>query len=775
MKYYQQKLNDLYAQWHAEICAAFKRNLALSQHNMNSKHSNKINIYPYLCLLKPEQYAEILIDELKLLGEASLTYSSTTLQMAADLGRKIQLRYQCEMKEKNGVTQKITELYDGYCDGIAQGFTSDNPRQLWQRLIYHNTGNGPSWNVPDVTWPWPVLSDIGQFLYKILLHDIKIDIHTLRRNSKTPNYKPVLYSLFRVRDLMSREELSPNPVFVKLYRLTASKTLTFDANSIPMLCPPIPWTSPSHGGYLIQRSDLLRLPYQASQQLHRISEMHESKLYPALDSLNQLGSIPWCVNTRILELVIDVFNKGGSAKLHVPRTPDILLREQKESNNSDEAVTPLSLQESWKKLQEQAELYSLWCDTLYKLSLANHFKHRTFWLPHNMDFRGRVYPIPPHLTHLSSDLSRSLLLFHQKQPLGKDGLMWLKLHCINLTGKKKRESITDRLLYADQVMEDILDSADNPLTGKMWWLESDEPWQTLACCMEIADASRSDNPEKYLSRYPIHQDGSCNGLQHYAALGRDKDGAISVNLAPSEKPQDVYSTVANLVELNRSRDANDGNNIAQALEGYIKRKVIKQTVMTTVYGVTAYGARLQIEKQLKNNDDFPKDLVKHASIYLTKKTFESLGTMFKSAREIQDWFTECAKLISRGSGQHVEWITPLDIPVVQPYIKYGGMSKKVVANVEQDFDDTLCLPNNRKEKSAFPPNFIHSLDSSHMMLTSLNCERAGLTFVSVHDCFWTHANTVPVMNKICREQFVLLHSQPILEDLSTFFYNKFKM
>lgn len=40
------------------------------------------------------------------------------------------------------------------------------------------------------------------------------------------------------------------------------------------------------------------------------------------------------------------------------------------------------------------------------------------------------------------------------------------------------------------------------------------------------------------------QDGSCNGLQHYAALGRDSVGAASVNLLPSELPQDVYSGVA---------------------------------------------------------------------------------------------------------------------------------------------------------------------------------------------------------------------------------------
>ena len=46
---------------------------------------------------------------------------------------------------------------------------------------------------------------------------------------------------------------------------------------------------------------------------------------------------------------------------------------------------------------------------------------------------------------------------------------------------------------------------------------------------------------------PCFQDGSCNGLQHYAAMGRDVIGGASVNLTPSSVPQDVYSDVAELV------------------------------------------------------------------------------------------------------------------------------------------------------------------------------------------------------------------------------------
>lgn len=44
--------------------------------------------------------------------------------------------------------------------------------------------------------------------------------------------------------------------------------------------------------------------------------------------------------------------------------------------------------------------------------------------------------------------------------------------------------------------------------GRKWWMNTDEPWQALACCMEIAKASRSPDPAAYISHFPVHQVGA---------------------------------------------------------------------------------------------------------------------------------------------------------------------------------------------------------------------------------------------------------------------------
>lgn len=106
----------------------------------------------------------------------------------------------------------------------------------------------------------------------------------------------------------------------------------------------------------------------------------------------------------------------------------------------------------------------------------------------------------------------------------------------------------------------------------------------------------------------------------------------------------------------------------------------------------------------------------------------------------------------------VEWTTPLGMPVMQPYLDVVSKMKNT----------RLCrIPVRHKQVNAFPPNYVHSLDSTHMMLTALHCHQQGITFAAVHDCYWTHASSVDIMNKICREQFVEMYKQPLIDKLAS--------
>ena len=77
-----------------------------------------------------------------------------------------------------------------------------------------------------------------------------------------------------------------------------------------------------------------------------------------------------------------------------------------------------------------------------------------------------------------------------------------------------------------------------------------------------------------------------------------------------------------------------------------------------------------------------------------------------------------------------------------------------------------------KQAAAFPPNFIHSLDAAHMMLSAISCKSENLQFASVHDSYWTHACDVDRMSNILRESFVKLHKRDIMHDLKLEFESR---
>uniref|UniRef100_A0A2K6TCW0 DNA-directed RNA polymerase n=1 Tax=Saimiri boliviensis boliviensis TaxID=39432 RepID=A0A2K6TCW0_SAIBB len=726
------------------------------------------SMFPFLCLLDEQEMVGMLLQTLQALP----TQGESFMGLARDLGARTFARHEVQRQEFSGQVEALKRQYRQYLHLLASDTEVPEPclpRQYWDAL-------GVLEPPQEQPWPLPVQVELGSLLAEILVQAPKMpsDLTKPRGDSRLV---PVLYHVYSFRNVYQIGFLKPHPAYVELLATAAEPTLTFEAVDVPMLCPPLPWTSPHTGAFLLSPTKLMRAVDGTMHHQRLLERCPPAALHGALDTLTQLGNCAWRVNGRVLDLVLELFQEEGCPKLGVPARPSEVAAPHEAALPSSTGLADKAelRRELARCLKEAREMHSLRTEALYRLSLAQHLRNRIFWLPHNMDFRGRTYPCPPHFNHLGNDLARALLEFAQGRPLGPHGLDWLKIHVVNLTGLKKREPLQARRAFAEEVMGDILDSADHPMTGRKWWMDSEEPWQTLACCMEIAKAVRTSDPAAYVSHLPVHQDGSCNGLQHYAALGRDSVGAASVNLEPAEVPQDVYSDVAAQVEFFRSLDARRGVRVAQVLEGFVTRKVVKQTVMTVVYGVTRYGGRLQIEKRLRELSDFPQEFLWEASQYLVRQVFRSLQEMFSGSRAIQHWLTESARLISH-MGSAVEWVTPLGIPIIQPYhqaikIKQGRSGLQSVSYSVNA--DSGLKPNKRKQRNGFPPNFIHSLDSTHMMLTALHCYREGLIFVSVHDCFWTHAADVPIMNQVCREQFVRLHSQPILQDLSSFLISRF--
>ena len=63
---------------------------------------------------------------------------------------------------------------------------------------------------------------------------------------------------------------------------------------------------------------------------------------------------------------------------------------------------------------KNAATHSSRCDLHLKIWVADKFQDEVFYYPHNLDFRGRAYPVPPNLNHLGKVICRrrSLILYY---------------------------------------------------------------------------------------------------------------------------------------------------------------------------------------------------------------------------------------------------------------------------------------------------------------------------------------------------------------------------
>lgn len=598
---------------------------------------------------------------------------------------------------------------------------------------------------------------------------------------------------------------------------------TFHLLYLPMLVPPNTWHA-NGGGYLLDLKPFLfdkNAGKGGSETLSRkggLQQIHQG--------LDLLGKIPWAINARVFA-VFDQVMRRELAFISIPPSHSII-------------VADMEL-----KRVDRVELHGLRTgyEHTHSFAAALNVNGDAFYLPHQVDFRGRAYPMVLVLLHHMEDTTRALMMFWEGRPLGPDGFKWIQYQLAGVFGNDKM-TMAERLAFVQSHMQQILLLAKHPLSPHAWWRRGENPWQTLALCFEVAAVSAhmesGQDVASFISHCPVHQDGTCNGLQHYAALGRDSMGAAAVNLCslPGQARGDVYVSVLDKVRDQVALDVKQGNPLAArvAQEQMLSRSLIKQTVMTTVYGVSVFGASRQIYGKMKDmgllrddiasgsmaaellsktngtedahvaqtiNEAEQAGLLETTTVnvsqhtpgnsqmmrkqdhdyavanYLACLVLNSILSLFQQAKLIERWLvTNCRRVctshdLTENSALPVqsrpfEWTLPLGFPIVQ---QYRSKRARNVATALQSIKFAAPLDsapiNIRKQCNGVAPNFVHSLDATHMYLTAASAHAENLAFAAVHDLYWTFAGDVPRLGRILRQQFVRLHQQDIIGEMQS--------
>ena len=801
--------------WHEELLDSVKEELRLANEAERKEardYSDKERLQwgPYLQTIPPEKLSALtILSTMNTVAHGEM--KATTI--LHHIGRAIvdeSYAITSRKARKNPALQVISK-HKANVQPLRNAGLADNS----ESSVNHTDVQAP------INWPESVRFKIAAMLFSKLIEAAQVPVSRtdpradLAYNNTITETQPVFFHTYQYRSGKRVGVVRLNAALTE--KMSQSPVGSALAKHLPMVCEPKPWVGFKEGGFLEHTTKAVRF-HEIDRYAMRYARTAAANgdMFQVFAGLDALGKTAWKVNRAVFDVMAEAWNTGEAIASIPPEKPDLEQPPEPSSSEMKEHI-------AWIKLVQEIEnkrrgLVSDRCFQNFQMEVARSFIHERFYFPHNVDFRGRAYPMAPFLNHMGADNCRGLLQFADGKELGERGLWWLKIHLANKFGYDKA-SFQERFFFVEEHLPDILDSANNAMGGRRWWLQAEDPWQCLATCIELRDALQLPDPTKFRSGLPIHQDGSCNGLQHYAALGGDTAGAKQVNLQPGDRPSDIYTAVAEIVKAEVKAEAAGGNSLAQALDQHISRKVVKQTVMTNVYGVTFIGAKRQVRKQLEDlnlqfaaSDDSRNWNLESASTYIARKIFTTLASMFNGAHDIQHWFGECASKICQsvspgqikrlGQARHespapsvykrqsklskkkielttfitpVMWTTPLKMPVCQPYRKESVVTLTThlqrVSLHKQGFANTI---DRARQCQGFPPNFIHSLDGTHMFLTALKCQELGLTFASVHDSFWTHAADIDTMNTVTRDAFIRMHSEDIISRLASEFQVRYK-
>lgn len=393
------------------------------------------------------------------------------------------------------------------------------------------------------------------------------------------------------------------------------------------------------------------------------------------------------------------------------------------------------------------------------------------------DSRGRLYPMTYGVNPQGSDLQKSLLEFAEGKPVNTpEAIRWFHVQGANKWGFDKA-TLDQRQAWVVERQDLILSFADDPVNNR-GWAAADCPLQFLAWCFEYAAWVRDETGE-FLSHLPVSMDGSCNGLQNLSAMLRDEVGGKATNLTANSVMEDIYRRVADRAteRLQALRfDTPEQESLRQRwLQHGIERLVVKRAVMTTPYGVTQRSAtEYVVDDYLRHGKApcFDKREFGPAARVLMKAVWPAISDVVVKGSQAMSWLKRSARQIVKSFPADKEpiisWRTPSGFLATQAYFEadFIRVHTRLAGNEKIRVAHETDNPDITKHASGLAPNFVHSMDASHLHLTAARAAASGITSLAmIHDDYGTHAADAQQLYEIIREEFVTMYEQhdPISE------------
>lgn len=545
----------------------------------------------------------------------------------------------------------------------------------------------------------------------------------------------------------------------------------------PMVVPPYDWKRDNlyRGGYIsgkIQRYPIVKT--FGKKDLPRLDNFDWDSILP---SINALQRTPWRVNKQMLEALNWAYYDAGGDIGKLVRRKEIPLPPLPEDYHTDPKVKKEHNHKVFLIHDQNRQDISKRIAALMTMSRGEQFsKYDAIYFPHNMDFRGRAYPLPAFLNPQGPDYAKALLEFSNGHPIGnEEGANWLAIAGANAYGNDK-VSLQERVGWVRENEEMILSIAKDYRSDRRW-MHVSEPFQFLRFCLEWL--AYREQGYGLLSHIVIPVDATCSGLQHYGAMLRDEVGGRSVNLVPGLDRQDIYGDVASCVI---RKLVGDGTPLAKDWLAFgIDRKITKRQVMVVPYAgkfssCLAYTKEAVAEKlasgvQASWNIYDDKDHHER-QLYLARLIWQAIDEVVVKGKQAMQWLSQLASQWAKYANtltttqvfdKRMSWLTPDGFEVV--HFVEDMKEYELATNLDGRVRLKLQEGNGRLKVSgmslAVAPNFVHALDATHLRLTIRRAQTLGITdFGMVHDSFGVHAShMVRFLEEAVKPSFVQMYTE----------------